>query len=272
MNHNSASPREIAASLWRNRALIGMLAKREALGRYRGSVLGILWSFFHPLLMLAVYTFVFSGVFKARWALGVGSTGEYALVLFAGLLIYTLFAECLTRAPSLILSNVNYVKKVAFPLEILPWVIFGSSLLHLLISLGVWLLFYAILFGAPPVTALLLPVILIPLALIIMGLTWLLAALGVFLRDVTQVVGIVTSALIFLSPIFYPLTALPENIRPLLYLNPITLAVEDARDVLMWGRLPDVATYGGFLAVGVVVACLGFAFFQKTRRGFADVL
>ena len=272
MRPNSASPREIIASLWRNRALVAMLAKREALGRYRGSALGILWSFFHPLLMLAVYTFVFSGVFKARWALGSGSTGEYALVLFAGLLMFTLFAECLTRAPSLILSNVNYVKKVAFPLEILPWVIFGAGLFHLVISLGVWLLFYVILFGLPPVTALLLPVVLIPLALIIMGLAWFLAALGVFLRDVTQIVGIVTSALIFLSPIFYPLTALPENIRPLLYVNPLTLAVEFTRDVLMWGRLPDTTIFGAFLGVGIVVACLGFAFFQKTRRGFADVL
>lgn len=272
MRHHSASPREIAASLWRNRALVGMLAKRDALGRYRGSALGILWSFFNPLLMLAVYTFVFSGVFKARWAVGSGSTGEYALVLFAGLLIFTLFAECLTRAPSLILTNVNYVKKVAFPLEILPWVTFVSALFHLAIGLGVWLLFYVILFGTPPATAFMLPVVLLPLALIVMGLAWFLAALGVYLRDVAQVVGIATSALIFLSPIFYPLSALPEKLRPILFLNPLTLAVEQTRGVLVWGQLPDGAAFGIFLAVGVVIASLGFAFFQKTRRGFADVL
>ena len=272
MNRASGSPREIVASLWRNRTLVVMLARRDALGRYRGSALGIAWSFFQPLLMLTVYTFVFSGVFKARWTGGVGSTTEYSLVLFAGLLLFTLFAECLNRAPSLILSNVNYVKKVAFPLEILPWVVFAAALFHMAITLCVWLLFYVVLFGAPPATAILLPILLIPLALTIMGLTWFLAALGVYLRDVGQIVGIATSALIFLSPIFYPLSALPERIRPLLYLNPLTTAVEQIRDVLMWGKLPDWSDFGVFLACGALVACMGFAFFQKTRKGFADVL
>ena len=272
MAQTSTSPREMAASLWRHRALVAMLAKREALGRYRGSSLGILWSFVHPVLMLAVYTFVFSGVFKARWTGGGGSKTEYALVLFAGLLVFTLFAECLNRAPSLILANVNYVKKVAFPLEILPWVAFGSALFHFLISLTVWLVFYIFLFGTPPVTAVLLPVVMIPLALIVLGFSWFLAALGVYVRDVSQVVGVATSALVFLSPIFYPLTALPDTIRPLLYLNPLTLAVEQVRDVLIWGKLPDWFSFGTFTGIGVIVACLGFAFFQKTRRGFADVL
>ena len=268
----SASPREIVASFWRHRALIALLAKRDALGRYRGSVLGLAWSFFNPLLMLLVYTFVFSGIFKTRWGAAESSTSEYALVLFAGLLLFTLFAECLTRAPSLVLANVNYVKKVAFPLDILPWVAFGAALFHLAIGLIVWLIFYVSLLGAPPASALLLPVVIAPLALTILGLSWLLAALGVYLRDVGQIVGIITSALIFLSPIFYPLTALPEKIRPLLYLNPLTLAVEQARGVLIWGNLPDWRSYGIFLAVSLIIAGFGFAFFQKTRKGFADVL
>jgi lipopolysaccharide transport system permease protein len=277
MNHPSASPLEIAASLWRNRALIVMLAVRDALGRYRGSALGILWSFFHPLLMLAVYTFVFSGIFKARWVVnGSGtaeqSTGQYAVVLFAGLLVFTLFSECMNRASSLILANTNYVKKVAFPLEILPWVNLGSALFHFAISLCVWLIFHAILFGVPPATALLLPVVLIPLVLTTMGLSWLLAAAGVYLRDVGQVVGVVTSALIFLSPIFYPLSALPERLRPFLYINPLTLAVEQVREVLIWGTMPDWTRFGIFMACGIVIAVFGFAFFQKTRKGFADVL
>jgi lipopolysaccharide transport system permease protein len=277
MNSTPASPSEITASLWRNRALVIMLAVRDALGRYRGSALGILWSFFHPLLMLTVYTFVFGGVFKARWA-GKGgaaveqTTAQYAVVLFAGLVIFTLFAECLNRAPSLILANTNYVKKVAFPLEILPWVNLGAALFHFAVSLCVWLMFYAVLFGVPPVTALLLPVVLIPLVITIMGLSWLLAAAGVYLRDVGQVVGVATSALIFMSPIFYPLTALPENLRPILYLNPLTLAVEQTRDVLIWGTMPDWTQFGIYLACAIVIALGGFAFFQKTRKGFADVL
>ena len=282
MSRYPATPREIVSSLWRNRALVVMLAKRDALGRYRGSVLGLAWSFFNPLLMLTVYTFVFSGVFKTRWstiqesasgeAAGAGSTSEYALVLFAGLLLYTLFAECLTRAPSLILSNVNYVKKVAFPLEILPWVTFAAALFHFAVGFCVWLIFYGVVFGAPPVTALLLPLVVLPLVLTILGLVWLLAALGVYLRDVGQVVSIVTAALIFMSPIFYPLSALPDSIRPFLFLNPLTPAVELARGVLIWGNLPDWRLFGTFLAASTVTAVLGFAFFQKTRKGFADVI
>ncbi len=268
----SAGPGEIAASLWRNRALIGLLAKRDALGRYKGSVLGLLWSFFNPLLMLTVYTFVFSGIFKARWTSDSTSTTQYALVLFAGLIVFTLFAECLTRAPSLIVGNVNYVKKVAFPLEILPWVSFGAAAFHFLVSLAVWLIVYVLLSGIPPATALLLPLILLPIALLTMGLAWFLAALGVFVRDVAQMVGVLTSALMFLSPIFYPLEVLPENLRPYLFLNPLTLAVVQMREVLILGRLPDWSAYGVYLAVAVVVATLGFAFFQKTRKGFADVL
>lgn len=267
-----AGPGEIAASLWRNRALIALLAKRDALGRYKGSVLGLLWSFFNPLLMLAVYTFVFSGIFKARWTTESTSTAQYALVLFAGLIVFALFAECLTRAPSLIVGNVNYVKKVAFPLEVLPWVSFGAAGFHMLVSLSVWLIVYVLLFGPPPPTAALLPVMLIPITLLTMGFAWFLAALGVFVRDVAQIVGILTSAMIFLSPIFYPLEALPEHLRPYVFLNPLTLAVVQMREVLIWGRMPDWSAYGIYLAVALIVAALGFAFFQKTRKGFADVL
>ena len=149
MRDFSASPRELGASLWRNRSLIVASVKREVLGRYRGSVMGILWSFFNPLFMLAVYTFVFSVVFQARWGGGTGSKTEFALVLFAGLMMFTLFAECTNRAPSLILSNVNYVKKVVFPLEILPAVALLSAMFHMLISLGVWFLAYGLFFGVP---------------------------------------------------------------------------------------------------------------------------
>jgi len=135
------SPKAMFESLWLNRSLIKVLVIREVAGRYRGSILGIFWSFFNPVFMLAVYTFVFSVVFKARWGLVNESRAEFSLILFAGLLIFNLFAECLNRAPSLILANTNYVKKVVFPLEILPWVAFGAALFHALVSLTVWLFF-----------------------------------------------------------------------------------------------------------------------------------
>jgi lipopolysaccharide transport system permease protein len=272
MQNFSISPREMITSLWRNRSLILALIKREVVGRYRGSFLGVFWSFFNPLFMLAVFTFVFSVVFQARWGGGTDSKTEFALVLFAGLIVFNLFAECVNRAPGLILANVNYVKKVIFPLEILPWVVFGSAMFHAAISIGVWLTAYALLFGLPHITALLLPLIFLPLALLIMGVSWMLASLGVYLRDVSQFVGILTTMLMFLSPIFYPVTALPEKYRPFLLLNPLAPAIEQTRNVLFWGKIPGLAMLGGYFLAASCVAWLGFAWFQKTRKGFADVL
>lgn len=266
------SPSDLVASLWSNYSLTAELVKREIIGRYRGSMLGILWSFFNPLFLLVVYTFVFGVIFKSRWNPGSDSKTEFALVLFAGLLIFNLFAECVNRAPGLVLANPNYVKKVVFPLEILPWIAIGSAFFHTLISLVVWLIFYLAFFGLPHPTALLLPIILVPLVLLTMGISWFLASLGVYLRDVSQFIGIVTTVLMFLSPTFYPLSAIPPEYRPFLMLNPVTPAIEIARDLLVWGRLPNLFALGAYYMSAVVVAWLGFAWFQKTRRGFADVL
>ena len=273
MQQHSLHPREIAASFRRNRYLIKKSVQREILGRYRGSILGILWAFFSPLFMLAVYTFVFSVVFKARWPSASGdSRAEFALVLFAGLMVYNVFAECVNRAPGLILANAGYVKKVVYPLEILPWVTLGCALFHLGVSFLVWLLAYCCFFGAPPATILLFPLVLIPLALLTLGLSWFLASLGVYLRDVAQLVGIATTALLFLSPIFYSISSVPERFRFVMRLNPLTPIIEAAR-ALLFGR-------GGLGAAGMLYCCalslaaavLGFAWFQKTRKGFADVL
>ena len=272
MQHFSISPRETIASLWRNRNLIRALVHREVVGRYRGSIMGILWSFFNPIFMLAVYTFVFSVVLKARWNTGSDSKTEFALVLFAGLIVFNMFAECVNRAPALILSNANYVKKVVFPLEILPWVTLGSALFHALISLCVWLIAYLVLFGVPHATILLLPLVIFPLMLFIMGITWGLASLGVYLRDVSQFTSIVTTVLMFLSPIFYPASALPEEYRHLLLFNPLTPAIEQVREILFWGKVPNMLIFAAYLFGTTLVAWLGFAWFQKTRKGFADVL
>jgi len=272
MRNFPATPAELVGSLWRNRALIKASASRDVLGRYRGSVMGILWSFFNPLLMLSVYTFVFSEVFKARWSGGGDSKVEFALVLFAGLIIFNLFADCINRAPVLILSNVNYVKKVVFPLEILPCVALASALFHGLISLGVWMVAYLIFFGMPHLTVLYLPLVILPFLLFILGVSWALASLGVFLRDVSQFIGVVTTVLMFLSPIFYPVAALPEAYRSLLYLNPLMPVIEQTRAVLFWGKAPDFGMLGIYWVLAAFVAWLGFAWFQKTRKGFADVL
>lgn len=267
-----ASPRELLASLWRNRSLIKASVKREVLGRYRGSVMGILWSFFNPLFMLAVYTVVFSVVFKTRWGTDNSSKTEFALVLFAGLILFNIFSECINKAPGLILSNANYVKKVVFPLEILPIITLLSAIFHALVSLGVWFLAYGIFFGLPHVTVLLLPVIILPFAMFIIGLSWILASLGVYLRDVSQIISLITSVIMFMSPIFYPVSAVPEKYRYLVYLNPLASVIEMTRDVLYWGKTPNFILLGIYWLMAAFIAWVGFLWFQKTRKGFADVL
>jgi lipopolysaccharide transport system permease protein len=272
MRSFSLSPAEIWDSLWRNRSLIKVLTKREIVGCYQGSVLGMLWSFFNPVFMLTVYTFVFSVILKARWAGGSDSKTEFALILFAGMLVFNLFAECITRAPNLVLQNPTYVKKVVFPLEILPWVSFGTALFHVVISFCVWLLFYFIIFGLPHATILLFPLLLFPLTLLILGFSWFLASLGVYLRDVSQVTGLITTALMFLTPIFYPVAAIPESYRSIIYLNPFTYIVEQTRDLLIFGKGMAWDGFAGLTLAAICICWLGFAWFQKTRKGFSDVL
>lgn len=222
--------------------------------------------------MLLVFTFVFSVVFQARWGVGTGGKIEFALVLFCGLTTFQLFAECVNRAPGLVLSNVNYVKKVVFPLEILPVVALGSALVQAAISLFILVIGLIVLMGVCNWTLIFVPLVLLPLMLLTLGLGWLLASLGVYLRDIGQVVGVITQALMFLSPIFYPASAIPEGLRAIFYWNPISYVVEDMRRVMVWGQLPDWDWLLVGTLIGSAVAVLGHAWFQKTRKGFADVL
>lgn len=268
----SISPLQMVGSLIANKSLLYGLIKREIVGRYRGSILGLLWSFFNPVLMLAVYTFVFSMVFQARWVGGSGSKVEFAMVLFSGLMAFNLFAENINRSPSLILSNANYVKKVVFPLEILPVVVLGSAGFHFLVSLLVWLTFHLVFLGLPPATVLLLPVAVLPLVLLSLGFSWFLASLGVFLRDVGQIVGVLTMALMYITPIFYPVSVLPVEFQSWMNLNPLTNSIEQVRNVMMWGSGLNWSSWVVEMVLGLMIAWLGFIWFQKTRRGFADVL
>lgn len=269
----SASFPELFRCYWRNRGLIRQMTRRDVAGRYRGSIMGLAWSFFNPVLMLTVYTFVFSFVLKVRWAGGGdGSSAEFAIILFVGMIVHGLFAECVNRAPGLILAHGNFVKKVVFPLEILPFIAMGSTLFHTAISLAVLLMFYFVLHTHIHWTIILLPLTLSPLIAITLGVTWVLASLGVFVRDIGQSIGIFTTVLLFLSPVFYPLSSLPAEYQFWLHLNPLTFMIEEARDVLLWGRLPDWVGLGSYAGISLVVAWIGFWWFQKTRRGFADVI
>jgi len=268
----SISPLQIVSSIISNKSLLYGLIKREIVGRYRGSMVGLLWSFFNPVLMLAVYTFVFSMVFQARWVGGSGSKVEFAMVLFSGLMAFNLFAENINRSHSLILGNVNYVKKVVFPLEILPIVVLGSAGFHFLVSLLVWLTFHLMFLGFPPVTVLLLPVAVLPLMLLSLGFSWFLASLGVFLRDIGQIMGVLTMALMYVTPIFYPVSVLPIKYQSWMNLNPLTNSIAQVRNVMMWGNGLDWSSWMLEMMLGSIIAWLGFMWFQKTRKGFADVI
>lgn len=260
------------ASLWRNRRLVLQMSKREVIGRYRGSAFGLAWSFFNPILMLTVYTFVFSVVFKARWGTDTSDKGSFALLLFVGMIVHGLFAECVNRAPALIVSNANYVKKVVFPLEALPWIAMGGALFHAFISSMVLLAAQLLIKHSMPWTVIFFPFTMLPLVLIAMAASWFLAAIGVYLRDVSQTVTIITTVLMFLSPVFYPISALPEKYRIWLELNPLTTIIEEARNSLVLGIVPNWQHLGFVTAFGIVIAWAGFSWFQKTRKGFADVL
>jgi lipopolysaccharide transport system permease protein len=260
-------------SLWRQRELWWKLSQREVQGRYRGSMLGWGWSFITPLLMLAVYTFVFSQVFQARWGdLEDGGPLMFAINLFAGLIVFNVFGETANQSPTLILNNANLVTKVIFPLEILPAVTVATAVFHAATSLVVLLAFQLIGQGGVPLTMLWLPLVWLPLMSGCLALGWLLAALGVYLRDLGQVIGVAVNLLMFLSAVFYPLSALPPRWQPLLQLNPLVLVIEQTRRVAVDGLPPSLAYLGWGSLLGLLICELGFRAFQKARRGFADVL
>ena len=277
MNPNAAHPKSFAAlarTILTHRTLIMQMTKREVVGRYKGSAFGLAWSFFNPVFMLVVYTFVFSEIFNARW----GNTGaeesktQFAVILFVGIIVLGFFSEVLIRSSGLILTNVNYVKKVVFPIEILPVISMMAALFHALISVSVFLLAFALFNGYLHWTVIFVPFVLLPLVILATGLAWFLASLGVFLRDIGQTIGILTTVLMFLSPVFFPITAVPERFRPFIMANPLTFIIEQARDVLVWGRQPDWSGLVIYTLVATLIAWAGFAWFQKTRKGFADVL
>lgn len=263
---------------FRLRSLIWQFARRDVLARYRGSLLGLGWSFLTPLLMLAVYTFVFREVFNARWPTsGQGGGAEdsnvtFALQVYTGLIVFNFFAEIMARAPRLIVDQPNLVKKVVFPLEILPWSAILAGGFHMLVNLVVLAAALLFTYGSLPLTAVALPFILAAFLPLLLGLAWLLASLGVYLRDSSQIVGMIITPLMFFSPVFYPLQSLPPRWQPYLSLNPLTLPMEQIRHVMLGGLWPDwwaVSLYG---LLSLVVAWLGARWFAATRKGFADVL
>jgi lipopolysaccharide transport system permease protein len=255
-----------------HRGLLLELVKRELAAEYRGAVLGLLWLVLTPLLLLGVYSFAFGVVLQVRWGRSVDAPADFALVAFASLSVFWIFSESVGRAHLTILQNAGYVKRSVFPLEILPWASLGAALARAALSLSIFTLFHAIFRGLPPWTALLTPLVLLPLVLLSLGLCWFLASLGVYLRDIGPLVGIFVTGALFLSPVFYPASAVPDAYRALVSLNPIAFAVEQARGVLLFGDVPDWGRLALHALAAWGIAWLGFLWFARTRRGFADVL
>ena len=259
-------------SFWSQRNLIRRLVVREIAARYRGSVLGIAWALIGPIALLTVYTFVFTVIFQARWQAEIGNRGDFALNLFTGLIVFQFFSECITRAPRLLLENVSYITKIVFPLESLTWVAIGTAAFGVLMNLVVLLLAHLFLAGWPPATAFLFPLVMLPLLLITAGITWFLAATGVYLRDLGQLVSVVLPILLFGSAVFYPLQAVPEPYRGWIALNPLVPIIEMARETLLEGTIPALSGYVVLTVLGLLLSLLGLTWFRLTKRGFADVV
>lgn len=270
---HAASPKALLLTIWRHKSLILALVKREIEGRYKGSLFGVFWSVLTPLLMVSVFTFVFGEIFQSKWA-GARNANhlDFAAALFTGLLVYNLFAECIGKASFLITSNPNYVKKIVFPLEVLCVVTVLAALFHFLVAYVIVVLMVLFSGWTLTWTVILTPIVMAPLLMLVTGLTWAISSLGVFLRDIGQNVGPALTALMFLSPIFYPLSSVNPRLQWVYQLNPLTQVVENLRGVLLHQTLPDWKSWMLYTTICAVVMVLGFVFFQRTRKGFSDVI
>jgi lipopolysaccharide transport system permease protein len=265
------NPCAVWIDLWRHREIIGHFTGREIAGRYRGSFLGLLWSFITPLIMLSVYTFVYGMVFKSRWP-GSQSLAGFAVLMFAGQLAFQVFGEPVGRSSALIIGTPNFVKRVVFPLQILPVAVMGATLYHVAIGLFMALVGTLVVFGSIPWTALLVPLSILPLAMFGLGCTWFFAATGVYLRDIGYVVTVALQVLFYLTPIFYPVDAIPKSYQGWMQLNPLTPMVELVRGQLILGQVGDPAAWAASLIVGLVAMAAGYAWFMVTKKGFSDVI
>jgi lipopolysaccharide transport system permease protein len=265
------NPVSIVVCLFQNRYLIGQLTRRDVLLKYRGSYLGIGWSFLYPLLLLAAFTFVFGKIFGSRWPQHADHAVPFALIMYCGLIVFNIFSEVAGAAPRLIHGYPSYVKKIIFPLEILPVVLVATACIHAAINLAI--LFLAIaLFGKVHLTLFLAPIVLLPMLLFAFGVAWFLAAVGVFVRDLVHVMPVFVQILMFLSPIFYPVTAVPEYLQWFYRINPFSAVIEDLRRVALWGEAPHWGSWSATLAFSLLAAAIAYAFFLHAKEEFADVI
>jgi lipopolysaccharide transport system permease protein len=267
------NPATMIGGLWSHRQLISQLGKRQMLEQFRGSYLGLIWTFITPLVMLVIYTFVFSVIFQAKWdSFITGSREEFALILFAGIIAFNILGDAVLNAPLLVVTRPNYVKRIVFPLEVLPVSALAPVLLQAFVNLIILLLGSILFLGQVSPTLYLLPLVVLPLVLLSLGLGWFLSSLGVFVRDMIHFLRIIVQMFFFLTPIFYPISAVPESFQVWLSLNPLTYLVEHFRQVTLLGEVPNWVEYGLMVGLGAAVCLGGYVWFMKSKKTFADVL
>jgi len=266
-------PSTLVRNIWRHRNLIRQFIRREIESRYKGSFLGLLWSLINPLVLLLIYTLVFGVVFQARWPNAkIDNLTQFALVIFCGLTAFQIFSECINRAAGIILAVPNYVKKVVFPLEILPISLLGSALFHGTVSLSILVIANLMVNGTVQWTLVLLPLVALPLIFLSLGVSWFLASIGVYVRDINYAITLFVQVLFYATPIFYPLEALPLSFQTIMRFNPLASIVGNFRRVILWGQEPNWRELALWLFVTGILLMLGYAWFMKTKRGFADVI
>lgn len=267
----STHPKEMFLSFWRHRGLLHQLIKRDILARYKRSSMGVLWVILSPLLMLAMYTVVFGVILQVRWP-GVDNCLMYSLILYIGLTVFNFFAECLSAAPNLIASKSHLVKKIIFPLEIYPLVPIGSACFFALINTFLSCIYCYFVLSTVHLTVLLLPVLYLPLVFLTLGLSWFFSSLGVFLSDVEHAMRFLLRIAIYLSPVFYSIKKIPAKFQSYLFINPLTYIIEQAREMMVFGVLPELSSFLVYFSFCIGFSYLGFCWFQVTRTEFAELL
>lgn len=257
---------------WHFRELIRAVVRRELAARFRGSVLGWLWAIFGPLLMLTVYTFVFSTAIGLRSSAAAHGVVNYSLIIFVGLIVFNLFAEVAYRAPALLHENANFIKKSIFPSETLAWTATIRAIVYAGISFAVMIFFELILTHWLPPTFLLLPFVVVPFFLFLLGVSWFLMALGSFTRDVTHLMASIVPVFMFATPIFYSVDDAPRKLQIVLRCNIIGDYVEMVRDLVLFNRLPSLLLYIGTVLVSLVIFRASYRFFMRYKSVFVDVI
>ncbi|MBJ6982359.1 ABC transporter permease [Luteimonas sp. MC1572] len=260
------------SAIGRHADLTRELVLRDILGRYRGATFGLFWSLLGPLMMLVIYTVAFGQILGSRWNQATNADAPFGVVLFLGIMVHGFFAECLGRAPRLMVDNSNYVKRVVFPLHILPWTVMLAAGFTLLANLVVFALLAKLLAGTFSPYIVLVPVVMLPLALLAVAVGWLASSLGVYLRDLSQAIPAIVTALLFLSSAIVPVEALSEQYQLVFKLNPLTFFIDQVREVALWGRPPDWIGWAWRGVASIVILYASYAWFRATSRGFADVL